>query len=49
MKKTKETYFRPFPDWNKTEGCSGLKEFEGEDLGKYILLISFLIIQKIII
>jgi len=33
MKRIKESYFRQHPDWDKTEGCSGLKEFEGEDLG----------------
>jgi hypothetical protein len=34
MKRTKEAYFRPHPDAPQTEGCSGLKEFEGEDLCK---------------
>lgn len=32
MKRTKEAYFRQHPDWQITEGCSGIKELEGEDL-----------------
>jgi len=35
MKRVKESFFREHPLWNNTEGCSGAKEFEGEDLGKY--------------
>jgi hypothetical protein len=34
MKRTKEAYFRPHHEPEQNEGCSGLKEFEGEDLGK---------------
>jgi len=33
MKRVKESFFREHPLWNNTEGCSGAKEFEGEDLG----------------
>jgi len=36
MKRVKESFFREHPLWNNTEGCSGAKEFEGEDLGKDI-------------
>jgi hypothetical protein len=32
MKRTKEGFHRDHPEWYQTEGCSGLKEFEGEDL-----------------
>ena len=32
MKRTKEGYYREHPEWDKTYGCSGAKEFEGEDL-----------------
>lgn len=34
MKRTKETYFREHPHPSEREGMSGLKEFDGEDLGK---------------
>jgi len=37
MKRTKESYHRYHPDWDKTNGCSGAKEFEGEDLGKNLI------------
>lgn len=37
MKRVKESFFREHPLWNNTEGCSGAKEFEGEDLGKDIV------------
>lgn len=36
MKRVKESFFREHPLWNNTEGCSGAKEFEGEDLCKDI-------------
>ncbi|CAD8212459.1 unnamed protein product [Paramecium octaurelia] len=32
MKRTKETFFRKHPDWQKRQGVSGLKEFDGEDV-----------------
>ena len=34
MKRTKEAYFREHPYSQETEGCSGVKELEGEDLCK---------------
>lgn len=34
MKRVKEAFFRENPVWAATEGCSGAKEFEGEDLGR---------------
>lgn len=35
MRRVKESYFREHPEWSATEGCSGAKEFEGEDLGNF--------------
>ncbi|KRX10226.1 hypothetical protein PPERSA_07311 [Pseudocohnilembus persalinus] len=32
MKRTKEAYFRPHQQPEQTEGMSGLREFDGEDL-----------------
>nr|8G2Z_0X Chain 0X, RIB43A protein [Tetrahymena thermophila CU428]8G2Z_1X Chain 1X, RIB43A protein [Tetrahymena thermophila CU428]8G2Z_2X Chain 2X, RIB43A protein [Tetrahymena thermophila CU428]8G2Z_3X Chain 3X, RIB43A protein [Tetrahymena thermophila CU428]8G2Z_4X Chain 4X, RIB43A protein [Tetrahymena thermophila CU428] len=32
MKRVKESYFREHSDWSDINGCSGAKEFEGEDL-----------------
>eukprot|EP00825_Cyclidium_porcatum_P035216 TRINITY_DN3694_c0_g1_i1.p1 TRINITY_DN3694_c0_g1~~TRINITY_DN3694_c0_g1_i1.p1 ORF type:complete len:146 (-),score=40.23 TRINITY_DN3694_c0_g1_i1:238-675(-) len=32
MKRTKEAYYRQHPEWKLMEGCSGIKELEGEDL-----------------
>jgi hypothetical protein len=32
MKRTKETYFRNFPNEVETQQMSGCREFEGEDL-----------------
>jgi len=37
MKRTKETFFRYHPHHTDREGMSGLKEFDGEDLGKIAL------------
>ena len=34
MKRTKEAYFRDHLPPNEMQGCSGVKELEGEDLGK---------------
>ena len=38
MKRTKENYFTRHPDWDKREGISGCKEFDGEDLGIHVRL-----------
>ncbi|KAM3138235.1 hypothetical protein pb186bvf_009714 [Paramecium bursaria] len=32
MKRTKESFFREHPEWEKRQGLSGLREFDGEDL-----------------
>ena len=46
MKRTKEAYFRYHPDPSQREGLSGLKDFDGEDLGKQQLQPPSLIINK---
>ena len=33
MKRVKETIFKEHPDWQKREGVSGLRNFDGEDRG----------------
>lgn len=38
MKRTKETYFRDFPTESETNQMSGCREFEGQDLSKFILI-----------
>jgi hypothetical protein len=37
MKRTRETIFREHPEWEKREGLSGLKEFDGEDLCRDVI------------
>lgn len=34
MKRTKESYYKYHPEWEQRQGVSGLKDFDGEDLGK---------------
>jgi len=41
MKRVKESFFREHPLWNNTEGCSGVKELEGEDLGNDFIVCAF--------
>jgi len=35
MKRTKETFYQYQPHYSEREGISGLKEFDGEDLGTF--------------
>jgi len=35
MKRTKETFYKHQPHYSEREGMSGLKEFDGEDLGNF--------------
>ena len=40
MKRTKELYFRPHPDYREREGISGVTYLDGEDRGRmdYVLI-----------
>jgi hypothetical protein len=42
MKRTRETIFREHPDWMARDGVSGCKEFDGEDLCKYLAFYNYL-------
>lgn len=33
MKRTKETFYKYHPEWEIRQGVSGLRNFDGEDLG----------------